>query len=159
MTFGNSSFFQPVFLGIQSSKDGGGGGGGLSDLVGAVLGAAGSSTRPSAADADKSKKKRRKKNSELSRLHNVQTKSSKLKLRSSEEIDDIWAELESSSDDGGGGGDEEMDFAEADPTYELACLRRANQKTKALGAYVANSKRMFMLQVRVTRANTRSPRG
>ena len=39
--------------------------------------------------------------------------------------------------------------AVSDPTYELACLKRANEKAESLGQFVKNSRQMFLLQVRI----------
>ena len=36
----------------------------------------------------------------------------------------------------------------SDPTYELACLRRANEKSESLKDFIDNSRNMFLLQVR-----------
>ena len=37
----------------------------------------------------------------------------------------------------------------SDPTYELACLKRANEKTESLKDFIENSRNMFLLQVRL----------
>lgn len=101
------------------------------------------------------------------RLHAETTASARMKHRVSEEMDEIWADIEAWEDSdlglggGAGEGDEEggeesaarqiaAAVAASDPTYELACLKRANEKTDSLGVFVKNSRKMFLLQVRPT---------
>lgn len=68
-------------------------------------------------------------------------------------MDALWNEIATSSssdeydEDSDGGGDGVTGGAD-DPTYELACLRRANQKTEKLGGFVNNIRGMFILQVK-----------
>ena len=38
----------------------------------------------------------------------------------------------------------------SDPTYELACLKRANEKSESLRNFIENSRNMFLLQVSKT---------
>ena len=106
---------------------------------------------------------------DLTRLHDVNTRSSRLKVRVSEDIDDLWAELEDSSDEDLDEDDDEADEDDyessldsssdegdnfrlgkgkrADPTYELASLKRANEKYDKLEEVVKNVRKMFRLQV------------
>ena len=81
------------------------------------------------------------------RLHEAKTTSSRLKERVSEEVDDLWDDIEANSDDEEGLEDSDEDREGGDPTYELACLRRANQKCEKLSEFVKTGKKMFHLQV------------
>jgi hypothetical protein len=76
-----------------------------------------------------------------------------MKLRVSEDIDEIWSDIETADAAHSADNHFDQDDDDADvisPTYEMVLLRRANQKCHSLEEFVANARDMFKLQVRRT---------
>jgi hypothetical protein len=98
--------------------------------------------------------------STAARLSGAMTVSSRLKVRLSEDMDEIWAEIEASASGTvvGEGQEEEYEQDEEEevtnPTYAMACLKRADQKCQGIEEFVANCRQMFLLQVSRSVAKT-----
>ena len=92
-----------------------------------------------------------------SRLHYLQTRSTRLKKRAIENVYDLFHDLESdqedneAADDGGeetgtGAGGKPSETTD-DPTFELANVRRFIMGKEPVSKFVANSRNMFRLKV------------
>ena len=78
------------------------------------------------------------------------TKSAKLKFRISEDVEELWNDIDVSGPENAVRVASKIDDDEdvsLDPTYEMVLLRRANKKCQSLEEFVANSREMFKLQV------------
>ncbi|TRY70347.1 hypothetical protein TCAL_02434 [Tigriopus californicus] len=75
------------------------------------------------------------------RLHEAKTVSSYRKQRVSEDVDELWNDIESSDGDYEDGSISDDDLC--DPTYELIALKRSNEEKQTLKELVTNSKKKF----------------